>query len=110
MSPPVTEKAADDGELEPKNGYRSPSLLERSRRVLVARSFTEKPKVSNSIETRLSRVNCLTEIRFFTMEGETRTFCRYKGRLEILTEPEARTGSLDPLPTMICDVYALLFL
>ena len=67
-------KAVDEVEfLEPKNGYKSPSLLERRRRVLVARSFTEKPYGSNSMETKLSRVNLRTEIRFLTMLGETKT-------------------------------------
>jgi hypothetical protein len=44
--------------------------------VLVARSFMEKPKGSNSMDTKLSRVNLRTEIRFLTMSGETSTFCK----------------------------------
>jgi hypothetical protein len=49
--PPTVESAAGEDAKEPKNWYKSPSLLERRRRVLVARSFTEKPNGSNSMET-----------------------------------------------------------
>jgi hypothetical protein len=38
--------------------------------LLVARSFTEKPVGSNSIEQELSMVNCLMDMRFLIMEGE----------------------------------------
>jgi hypothetical protein len=57
----------------PNKGYRSPLLLERRRRVRVARSFIEKPYGSNSMEQKLSRMNLRTEIRDLIMAGETRT-------------------------------------
>ena len=79
----VVTKAAGSDVLAPEKGYRSSSLLERRRRVLVARSFTEKPNGSNSIETKLSRVNWRTEIKLCTILGDTRTFCKTNGREEI---------------------------
>jgi hypothetical protein len=97
----VVECAVGDEVQEPKNGYKSP-ILEQRRRFLVARSFTEKPNGSNSMETKLSRVNWRTDIRFLTMPGEARTFWRWRGREFFLTEPTARIGSLDPLPTIMC--------
>jgi hypothetical protein len=38
-----------------------------------------KPTGSNSMETSLSRVSCLTEIRFVTREGVTSTLFRWRG-------------------------------
>jgi hypothetical protein len=43
--------------------YSGPELSQRARRVLVARSFTEKPEGSNSMEQKLSVVNRRTERR-----------------------------------------------
>jgi hypothetical protein len=54
----------------PKNGYKGPELLDLMISLLVARSFTEKPVGSNSIEHELSMVNCLMDMRFLIMEGE----------------------------------------
>jgi hypothetical protein len=65
-----------------------------------ARSFTEQPAGSNSMEQLLSEVNWRTEIRFLISLGETKTLLRVKdpGRL---AEPVAVTGSKDPSPTMM---------
>jgi hypothetical protein len=43
--------------------YNSPKLSQRARRVLVVRSFTDKPKGSNSMEQELSVVDRRTERR-----------------------------------------------
>jgi hypothetical protein len=48
------EKARGDPGV-PKKGYKSPSLLDLMRGVLVGKSFTVKPKGSNSTEQLLSR-------------------------------------------------------
>jgi hypothetical protein len=46
---------------EGRSMLRSPELSQRARGVLVARSFTEKPEGSNSMEQELSVVNRRTE-------------------------------------------------
>lgn len=46
-----------------------PTLLHFVRVVLVFRSFTEKPKGSNSMDTLLSLANFLTEIRLVMILG-----------------------------------------
>jgi hypothetical protein len=43
-------------------------------------SSWKKPKGSNSMETKLSRVNWRPEIKIFTILGEIRKFCKNKGR------------------------------
>jgi hypothetical protein len=48
---------------EPTNGYKSLELSNLRIGVMVMRSFTEKPKGSNSMEHHLSQVNVCTEIR-----------------------------------------------
>ena len=65
-----------------------------------ARSFTEQPAGSNSIEQLLSEVNWHTEIRFLISLGETRTLLRDRlpGRT---VAPVIVTGSKDPSPTTI---------
>ena len=60
MATRAQEPEDDDGSCRV---YRGPVLLHRRRTFLVRRSFTEIPRGSNSIETRLSVVNCLTERR-----------------------------------------------
>ena len=65
-----------------------------------ARSFTEQPAGSNSIEQLLSEVNWHTEIRFLISLGETRTLLRVKGP-ERDVEPVAVTSSKEPSPTTI---------
>ena len=67
------EPEDDDGSCRV---YRGPELLHRRRTFLERRSFTEIPRGSNSIETRLSVVNCLTERRFLIILGATRTLLR----------------------------------
>jgi hypothetical protein len=44
--------------------YKEPELSQRARRLRVTRSFTNKPKGSNSIEQELSMVNWRTDKRF----------------------------------------------
>jgi hypothetical protein len=50
--------------VEGKRGYSCPELLHLTITFLVWRSFTKRPKGSNSTETRLSVVKRRTEIRF----------------------------------------------
>jgi len=69
-----------------KNGYRSPVLLHLAITLRVWRSFTERPKGSNSMEQLLSVVNRRTEIKFLIMLGETRTLERIKGRRGVIKE------------------------
>ena len=50
----------EDGEVEEvgnRRVYRGPELSHRAIKLLVARSFTDKPKGSNSMEQELSVVN-----------------------------------------------------
>jgi hypothetical protein len=69
----VGEKNADRWRV-----YSGPELSHRAR-ILVGRSFTDKPKGSNSIEQELSVINWWTERRLWIMLGTTRTFLRRKG-------------------------------
>ena len=66
MATRAQEPEDDDGSCRV---YRGPELLHRRRTFLEWRSFTEIPRGSNSIETRLSVVNCLTERRFLIILG-----------------------------------------
>jgi hypothetical protein len=50
--------------VEGKRGYSCPGLLHLMITFLVWRSFTERPKGSNSTETTLSVVKQRTDIRF----------------------------------------------
>jgi hypothetical protein len=83
--------------------YRSPKLLHLVITVLVSRSFTVKPNLSNSMERLLSVTNRRTEIRFLIMSGETRTLLRENILLAWTKEalPVAVMGKSEPLPTII---------
>jgi hypothetical protein len=56
--------------------YISRELLHLVITFLVPRSFTERPKGSNSIEHQLSVINLRTDRRFLMMSGVTRTLLR----------------------------------
>jgi hypothetical protein len=58
--------------------YSGLELSHHTRRVLVARSFTDKPNWSNSIEHELSAMNWRMERRLRIILGATRTFLRRK--------------------------------
>jgi hypothetical protein len=56
------------------NEYNNPELLYLTRVVLEHRSFTERPKGSNSIGQVLSMMNCRMDIRFLIIiSGATNT-------------------------------------
>lgn len=63
----------------------------------------EKLKGSNSTLTLLSRVRDLTEIRFFTKEGDTRMLESRRRDLEVVMVVDARlvTSKVAPIPTVI---------
>jgi hypothetical protein len=63
----------------------------------------EKPKGSNSIETKLSRVKARTEMRFLMSCGQIRMLKRERERVEVGKEEELvpMIGSALPSPTMI---------
>jgi hypothetical protein len=86
-----------------KNGYKSPVLLHLAITLRVCRSFTERPKGSNSIEQLLSVVNRRTEIKFLIMLGDTRTLFRTRGECGVGNEyePVEVIGKRAPLPTII---------
>jgi hypothetical protein len=71
--------------------------------LLVARSFTERPKGSNSIEQLLSMVKRWIEIKFLIICGETRILCRCNERSvnKKEVEPIAVIGKEEPLSTII---------
>ena len=70
---------------------------------MVLRSFTDTPKGSNSRETELSVVNCLTEMRFLIRDGETKILGRVKGCVGcgIYECPVQVIGIDEPSPTMM---------
>jgi len=86
-----------------KNGYKSPKLLHLAITLRVCRSFTERPKGSNSIEQLLSVVNRRTEIKFLIMLGETKTLFRTRERCGVGNEyePVEVMGKRAPLPTIM---------
>ena len=69
----------------------------------VAKSLIEKPKGSNSIETKLSRVKARTETRFLMRVGEMRILWREREREVVGREREAVPvmGREEPSPTMM---------
>jgi hypothetical protein len=71
----------------------------------VRRSFTERPKGSNSTEQLLSIVKRWTEIKFLIIWILTRTWLRVKGpwAAGIEVEPTEVIGIREPLPTMILE-------
>jgi hypothetical protein len=85
---------AEDGGTPPslKKGYKSPELSDLMRILRVVRSFTEKPKGSNSTETELSRENLRVLIKFLTMWGDTKTLWRWKGWSVRAAVPVATIG------------------
>jgi hypothetical protein len=69
----------------------------------VQRSLIEKPKGSNSMETRLSIVNWQTNRKFLTMSGTIRRLLRRKvlcEETERLVCPVEEIGKETPLPTV----------
>jgi hypothetical protein len=95
--------AAVEGGRVRWRAYNGPELLHPAIAVLVRRSFTVKPKGSNSTEHQLSKTKRRTEIRFLIMAGEHRMSFRVKEQFVWcrLVLPIAVIGMEEPFPTTI---------